>query len=180
VAFEMARQLEAAGERVAMLALLDVGSPGRNGVAEPGPDAELAEFLRDLRGLAGPDPSGISGTSGISLAGGIDEVLAREEIRQALPSDLAPDRLRDLYALFSANSRMLRAYSPRPYDGRLILVRAEKTAVEIPASGWEDLARRGAEIHTLPGDHYSLIHPPRVSELARLLERCVQQALLMD
>jgi thioesterase domain-containing protein len=55
VAFEMARQLEAVGESVDLLAMIDVAPPGPR-EAEPGED-ELARVVEDQAGLAGVDGS---------------------------------------------------------------------------------------------------------------------------
>jgi thioesterase domain-containing protein len=40
-----------------------------------------------------------------------------------------------------------------------------------PAAAWGALARGGAEIETLPGDHYSIVRSPAVATLAGALRR---------
>ncbi|HKV09763.1 MAG TPA: amino acid adenylation domain-containing protein [Thermoanaerobaculia bacterium] len=153
VAFEMARQLEARGEKAALVAMIDVAPPGfwRR---EAGPGNLLARFAHDLQGLGGPDlPASLEG---------------------------ATPEVRELHAMFVANHGALAAYEPRPYGGRLILIRAEATAAAHEGEGfeaWQDLAGAGAEIHVLPGDHYSLLRPPAVSALSGQLERSLRQAL---
>ncbi|MFL6199516.1 MAG: amino acid adenylation domain-containing protein [Thermoanaerobaculia bacterium] len=138
VAFEMARQLEAAGERAALLAMIDVAAPGPR-EADPGDD-ELARFVQDQAALSGLDGS-------------------------ALPVE-------GLFDLFRANRRALQGYRPGPYGGRALLIRAEESVD--PGDGfeaWRELAGAGSEIHILPGDHYSLLRPPRVAALGGLIAR---------
>ncbi|HSG38175.1 MAG TPA: hypothetical protein VLE27_00935, partial [Thermoanaerobaculia bacterium] len=109
----------------------------------------------------------------------LEAALEREEVREALPPDLGPDQIRERFTLFQANRGALAAYRPRPYGGRIVLVRAEATAAGGGAEGfegWRELAGRGSETHILPGDHYSLLKPPVVSRLAELLEETISRA----
>lgn len=82
--------------------------------------------------------------------------------------------------MFAANHRALSLYDPRPYGGRLTLIRAEATAAAHDGEGfeaWEGLAGGGAEVRILPGDHYSLLRPPAVAALSEQLERSIRRAL---
>jgi amino acid adenylation domain-containing protein len=141
VAFEMARQLAAAGETVDLLALIDTPPPA----AQPPVSEEevAAGFAHDLSRLLGYD-------------GG------------ALPPDLGPDELRPLFDMFAANLRASRAYDPQPYAGSLTLALSERTAAEREEeilAGWRRRAG-GVEPVRLPGDHYSLLRRPGVERLA--------------
>ncbi len=163
LAYEVARQL---GREAAMLVMIDVAPPGEGGGGEEDPRLAMAQFVYDLRGLAGlrtpPEwPAEIPAT--------LDALLEREEVRAALPPDVGPDRVRELFEVFRANRQALRLYRPGPWPGRIVLVRAEATvAADTSAAfqAWADLAGEGAEVHVLPGDHYSL---PRNPGLAGLL-----------
>jgi amino acid adenylation domain-containing protein len=148
VAFEMARRLDAAGEEVELLAMIDVAAPAPAG-PETEDEDERASFALDLAGLAG---------FGLGPAT-LEELSARED-------------LRELFDLFAANRRAARAYRPGPYRGRVLLVRAAETAATSPAGleAWQGLAAGGAEVRVLPGDHYSLLRLPLVAALAELLE----------
>jgi amino acid adenylation domain-containing protein len=173
VAFEMARQLEGRGDDVALLMLIDVSPPGQGPQGED-PRLELAAFAADLQGLA--DLENLGALPEATL----DELLEMEEVRARLPPDVDAERLRELFAVFRANRRALGAYRPRRYGGRVTLVHAEATVSAFPAQdfrAWEGLAGAGAEIHVLPGDHYSLLKSSGARVLAELLERCVQGAL---
>ena len=172
VAYEMARQLAARGERIELLALIDAIAPGRPGRPEDTPDdAELAvRFAGDWAGLAGVDGSAVQ-------LGDLetDAVLARIlEIGQGA-GVLAPTvELRDVrrfFARFAANLRALATYRPPPYPGEVVLFRAgeRRPAGELDATmGWGGLAG-GLHVLDLPGDHYSLLRAPAVAALAAAL-----------
>ncbi|HVR07420.1 MAG TPA: amino acid adenylation domain-containing protein, partial [Thermoanaerobaculia bacterium] len=178
VAFEMARQLVAAGSKVALLAMLDVAAPGRRLDAAGDPASELLHFIHDLRGMAGLAPP--AGGEPATLPATLDSLLDSEHVRAALPPEVGVGRVRELFSLFSANRRALAAYRPLSYAGRLVLVRAAATAAE-EAPGrfhrWRELAAGGAEIHVLAGDHYSLLQPAGVNALAGLLASRIDRAL---
>jgi thioesterase domain-containing protein/acyl carrier protein len=174
VAFEMARQLETVGERAALLAMIDVAPPGPR---ESDPEHELVQFVHDLAGLAGLQDS----VSLTRLAGPLtlERLLERKDLQDALPPGVGADQARELFALFSANRCALRAYRPGPYGGHATLIRAEETAAAPDGfEAWRGLAGSGTEVYILPGDHYSLLRPPRVSALGKLLEDCIQRALV--
>jgi amino acid adenylation domain-containing protein len=196
VAWEMAVQLAAGGrDEVPLLALLDTAPPQEGAEEETGTgqdgDAagELLQFVLDLRRIAGlgpPDAEGGAAAAERAAAAAaatstVDELLARPEVRAALPPEVGADEVRELFSLFRANLRAQARYRPRPRPrgGRVLLVRAEETPVAPtgPLGGWARLATGGAEVHTLPGDHYSLLATPRVGALASLLETAIRQAL---
>jgi thioesterase domain-containing protein len=82
--------------------------------------------------------------------------------------------------VFTANMRAAREYRPRPYPGRVLLVRAadgDRLAGAGPTAGWGELARGGVEVVEVPGDHWTLVEPPHVALLARELERRLGRGL---
>ncbi|HWM91684.1 MAG TPA: amino acid adenylation domain-containing protein [Thermoanaerobaculia bacterium] len=160
VAFEMARQ----SNDVALLLMIDVAPPAQGEPGEPDASLDLTLFIEDLRRLAGVEARG-------KLPETLEALLEREEVRTALPPDVGPDRLRELFAVFQANRRALQAYRPRPFHGQAVLIRAEATAAS-DSSGrfeaWRELITDRAEIQLLPGNHYSLLREPRLAEVLTL------------
>jgi len=60
-------------------------------------------------------------------------------------------------------------FEPKPYPGRIHLIRAETQRAEYAKDltfGWESIARGGVEVCTLPGDHFSLLEKPNVARVA--------------
>ncbi|HZI13113.1 MAG TPA: amino acid adenylation domain-containing protein [Myxococcus sp.] len=148
IAFEMASQLARQGETVAELLLIDTRAPG----AEPPPaEEELASlgatlFAQDLAQRTG-EPS------------------------------TAPTEA--LQRVFESNLRAAWLYAPEPYPGTVTLLRAAGNPA--PESlghqlGWERLALSGVEVHSLEGDHYSLLRPPHVQDLAGRVRACLERS----
>ena len=51
----------------------------------------------------------------------------------------------------------------------MLLTSAVKATGSPAKTGWEGLLTRPLEILDLPGDHYSMLRPPAVQDLARIL-----------
>jgi amino acid adenylation domain-containing protein len=184
VAFEMARRLRAAGEEVALLALVDSWAPV-DGARPPLPDdADLLALLAaDLGVRAG------QGT----LAALHDELralphdarLARFEgwIRRLEPDlpDVDPAGLRRRLDVYRASVRAAAAYRPRPYDGPVTLFRASRSAAwppgDLSAEAWErdprlrwrELTTRPLEVREVAGTHHSIVVGADVGGLADAL-----------
>jgi thioesterase domain-containing protein len=153
VAFEMARQLEAEGQELELVALIDTLPPGVGPGSSPATDDELPGlFAQDLLRLLGRDDASLS--------------------PENLPEDFGPAQMQPLFETFAANLQASRSFAPRPFSGNVTLYLSEQTsAVYGPEilDGWSGLALGGLEASTLPGDHYSLLRRPRVELLAQEL-----------
>ncbi len=70
-------------------------------------------------------------------------------------------------------------YQPRDYPGRITLFRAHRQApgaAPDPTLGWGGLAKGGVEIHPAPGYHSAMISEPRVRFIAGEVGRCLDGA----
>jgi thioesterase domain-containing protein len=160
VAYEMARQLEARGEAVGTLALIDAASPaywaGRTAPADPELVALFAADLARLHGLALPDVD----LSDLDADGALALFLDLGRRAGLLPPDLEPAELRRLFNRFRANRRALATYAPHPYAGDVDLFRATGRGAgmeEDPTLGWGELLTGELRVSELPGDHYSIL-----------------------
>lgn len=143
VAHEMARQLDDRDERVDLLVCLDAFLPGRPG-RPVGRDPEYA--LSQLR---------------IRLNTRLGTGAAGREAR----------RNPELRGLIADKARLVARYRPRPVPCPAAVF---KVAVDDRAAA--RLARQlgafypaGVAVHPVGGDHWSMLTPPRVAELARVL-----------
>ena len=170
VAFAMAQQLEAEGEKVELLAVIDTLPPP----AEPLPpaaDEELvAEFIQDLAHLLGMEVGIVpEKLRGLPAREKLDRAIELAQAAGVLAADLGPDQMRPLFEMFAANARASRSFVRRPYAGSLSLYLAEQTLAargEEILAGWRQAAAGGVEVVTLPGDHYSLLRQPQAERLA--------------
>ncbi|HLL45661.1 MAG TPA: amino acid adenylation domain-containing protein, partial [Longimicrobiaceae bacterium] len=168
VAHEMARLLEADGEPVERLVLIDAHVPALHGRALPRDEAVLVRvFAQDL-GLP-PErlalPEGEAGTDGRAY---LRRVLDGAVAAGLVPPDLDPERIEHLYAVFRANLAALYEHRPEARDGAATLLRAaEHDPAEAESAGWERLARGGVEVRTVPGSHFTMVREPHAEALAR-------------
>jgi amino acid adenylation domain-containing protein len=182
VAFEMARQLQARGEAVELLALIDP-SPAtmdRVKVDTEDPAKVAALFARDQAQLAGggawlPDARLVEQGPEAVLQGLLD---AGREAGLLVP-EVGLSQLRTLFEVFASNTRALKHYVPRPFAGRVTLLRAtEGTGDPTQAGdrGWAALAEGGLEPREVPGNHYSVLRAPGVQVLAEQLTELLEAA----
>jgi thioesterase domain-containing protein/acyl carrier protein len=173
VAYEMARQLRAAGEDVGLLLMIDSHNPVPDG-SEPGTTADDERgLLRTLASELGITARGLSPSEMEAL--GVmepDELLAnilrmgKEQNR--LPADFDLRELRQRYAVTAKNSTALRAYRPAPLDVEVQLIRAEENGNADPTLGWGPLAA-GVSVTKQGGDHFSMMRRPHVLALSEAL-----------
>ncbi len=146
IAFEMAQQLQSAGQEVGLLALIDTYHPSvMNYAVEADDEKRLLQFKSDM------------------LAVGMDP-------------DLDPDQFNRLYQVFQANVQAMMGYEPKPYAGRITFfkptIRIGGDAYD-PAEDWRSDAAEGVEVHMVPGNHYTMLNEPSVLVLADWLKVCL-------
>ena len=173
VAVEMAGQLMDAGEEVAVVLALDSGLP----VPGPAPtDLEtLTWFVIDTIGTAGVplphvDLDALRGLDREALDTMALGVLARAGLA---PADTHDD-LRIRMRAFATNIAHYAAYRPREYSGRLVLVTARDNEATADVSAWKAHAPR-LEHLTVPGDHFTMLRPPHVQNLAEIVRRSLDR-----
>ncbi|HEU0080087.1 MAG TPA: thioesterase domain-containing protein, partial [Longimicrobiaceae bacterium] len=179
VAFEMARRLEAAGEVVELLALVDSRvHPEDAPPLDPDDPGLLASFVLHL-GLA-PEQIPLSAEEAASLAPGERLRRAWEAAREAdlVPGDLGLARFERLWSVFRANVAAAAAYRPEPCAADLLLILAEER--DTPADGevarWASLTRGIVRSATVAGDHFTVVREPHVGGLAGVLAEALARA----
>lgn len=186
IAYEMATQLAALGEEVALLVLFDTGNQafGRSlpflGSLRFRASRMLGRmqyyrtwFLRTgpkVRGRLVPELCRSAWTR-------IGNLLWRAAYTTFRWSNRPlPNCLRDNLKVFT---RAAKAYRPKPYPGRVVLFKAEEQEGQYgpdPTMGWGGLARGGVEIHVAAGDHTSMFRKPQVYKLGEQLRARLEAA----
>ena len=173
IAFEMARQLTAAGQAVALLALLDSYAPAAPGAAGPrlgallNAAASLPHWLADLRRL--PRQQLAARIRRWRLARQGATLTAADYLGQAEMAALPPHHR----AFIEAHWLALAAYRPRPWVGAVTLFRAQAQALSRaadPDKGWRPLALGGVAVREFPGSHRTLLDEPWVAGLAAVVQ----------
>ena len=177
VAFEMAQQLVAQGQKVALLALLDAYSPQLLAREVSLCRTLYINFLNLLR-LRPEDKLPYIKQRAQWLRGRIANKIAKTfNLWMRCPSkeDSHP------YALVTeAFSQAMRDYVPQVYPGQATLFRTrhQPTAVYYnPQLGWSSLVVGGLEIYDVPGLHLTVLEEPHVQVLAEKLRACIDEAL---
>jgi acyl-CoA synthetase (AMP-forming)/AMP-acid ligase II/thioesterase domain-containing protein/acyl carrier protein len=171
VAFEMARQLHAAGHRVGILALIDTPAPLRRSILRKA--AFHAGHLRRFPSYLIPH---------LRLHGllAVRRLVWKAREKAHRPAAVRPSASQQLAtALSVARSR----YVGQPYHGQATLFRAVG-AVLIPWGweadeadrGWRRLILGGLEIHEIPGPHGWSLSEPHVQVVAERLRQCLTRA----
>jgi amino acid adenylation domain-containing protein len=186
VAYEMAQQLQRAGERVALLALIDTPPASTMSLddllhftvtaALPSIWPYLFDYFQLLarrsslsaRGTDGQEaPSASLLRKWLGVANGRGAWLAAW--RQL------PEALR-IVRVMRANTQAQFDYAPQPYPGRLTLLRtgqAYGASGNSPDLGWRALAQGDVEVYRVPGHHLNLLRRPYVRTLAGQLRSCI-------
>jgi thioesterase domain-containing protein len=177
VAFEIAQQLRAEGERVALLAMIDGWAPG---YPRRLPDAPLFHRLLDrwLRRhlLERQRRKPRMMICEALKARGRDLECALRELRRA-PLTRKQRRRRRKREAIRARSR----YRASPYDGPIVLIRSSQKTVEglfdyDPLRGWGPFVTGGIDLREVPGRHIDLLREPYVRAVAAELADAVKAA----
>jgi len=170
VAYEMARQLAAAGERVGWLVLLDSAVPRlvHDPAAGDGGDEDDAVLLGQV--IAGLVRS--ADASSPRHAGPIDVEAAIGVLRsQGIELDRA--QIDAILAVLKANLRCYRRYRPKPIpiDLPVHLYRAiRESGRDWPEDhGWSGFLPAPPSLHAVDADHFSMLDGPHAAEIARSL-----------
>lgn len=173
--YAVAEQLAKAGEKIALLAIVDVWAPGYQ--------RTLGRFRSKLVGLH---------YRWALLKQSIEEDLLRLRAgriqlkeffinrvpsrfrRVILPSPASVPSFRNDAVDYSSQlldylRRLARDYKPGIFSGKLLVflsrTEAKRPLLE-PARGWDRLARDGADLITLPGDHFTIFQEPGVKSMS--------------
>ncbi|WP_373536611.1 amino acid adenylation domain-containing protein [Microcoleus sp.] len=205
VAFEMAQQLLAAGDEVALLAVLDTLAP----VAANKPSfwdgckfilttvsRSIWPFVVDyFRLVAAAENVQFCGIAArfpklnklLNWAANfwhswnwkqaIMVSILSQESKQNNWRELA---IPSMFTVFQANSQATLSYVPKIYPHRITLFRSgEKLSTnhQNPTLGWSDLTAAQVEVIRVPGNHLTMLRKPNVEVLARQLNLCLKQKL---
>ena len=186
VAFEMARQLTAAGQRVCLVALIDADNiapapPPAGSRAARSSRHVLGRIRFHLGAMSRLDARAIlayaARKTGVVLGWMASKLKAYyESVRRGR----MPEAIRIVNA---AHEEASNNYVPGPYGGRVVLFRSadrRETNPGNPDLGWAKVCRGGLEIIEVPGHHETLVFDMEVGPLARELGAILRALELAD
>ncbi|MEU8954733.1 amino acid adenylation domain-containing protein [Streptomyces sp. NPDC048518] len=183
VAFEMARQLRAAGHEVAETILLDTVALGpveeRQGYTD---EALLGWFFWELLllGRGGDSPLEAIPAELTTLKEKFDFIARTAADEGILPADSDGSLVGRLFGVYEANWRATQDYRPTPGADDITLVRATEPLPQVlramhgaggtqhtdPVNGWRSLTSGHVKVVHVPGDHLSIMEEPHVADVA--------------
>jgi thioesterase domain-containing protein len=180
VAFEMAQQMVQAGDRVGLLAVLDIfPGPRRRSRGMP-----LNPIQRVLRRCLWRTNFEAANLAALTARERIDYVFARARAARSILGRGLRERLHGvqpegaaLRAVAEAHRAAMAEYIPRVYSGRVVLFRPRyRWGREFadPAFGWAGLAAGGLTVEVVPGGF--LLELPFVRALAERFGACLTAA----
>ena len=175
-AYEVARQLEVAGEKVSLVVMLDTPLPQRRPLSRR--DRMIIQWHKARE--KGPLYPVVWARNRIAW-----EIAKRHKTEET-----GTEHTFHNAEIEAAFYRAISAYNVRPWDGRVVLYRPplqgkwtvsggalvnEERAYVTPDNDW-GLMVPGVEVHEVPGDHDSMVLEPNVRVLAALMREAIESA----
>jgi len=179
IAYEMASQLIAKGEKVSMLGLFDTYRfPAYQYPTKWG------KRVGDIRFFTGQKIHTIKHMFG-SVAGfkfrtnkylaKFQKLLMRFNNNKPTPVDSISPRILEIK---QANNTAIAKYHLKPAPLKVDLFRAKQLDEYVHDEvymGWKPFALEGIDIHEIPGDHYSIFSPPNDAVFAKVLQKVLDR-----
>ena len=192
LALEMAQQLRAQGEEVALLAMIDSEAPESHLGEKRWRLRHVPAFIGNVARWAVQDDFFRSGPRLMLenvqsklrlLRAKVTSRFVRQhaeaDIRDVLRVWQFPDKHR---VFLEAHHRALCNYRPQPYPGPITLIRAGTLPLFSPPEydlGWGQIATGRLDIKVIPGAHDNILAEPRVRLLAVQLRACLRESAAM-
>lgn len=168
MALELAQKLRAAGRDVRLLAMMDAAGPGgRDNIRGM---AWVAAHWRLLRAGGMHHARGLIGAKMDSLRHRLEKWRLHFEGRFLRDTRVVTS----VDGFVAANAVAIESYDPRPYDGRMLIIRAKDNPFDSAQAvatglGWQDVAQGGFDVVDVPGNHLSILEEPGVLDVAAAL-----------
>ncbi len=185
VAFEMARQLEAAGEVVGLLAILESGPPNldKTQVTAGSARFSIENVYENLRDFAS-HPASEQVAMLRRKAKKIRDRLASRSGQPNQPPPALNEMIdmtkypKDYVKYAETHWKALENYKAGGYRGTIHLFRARKQPLRSmdPSLGWNQVAPGRVRIAVIPGTHESMVQEPNVQTLAQRIREAIEEA----
>jgi thioesterase domain-containing protein len=165
VAFEMAQQLHALEQKVAMLIIIDAPIALKT-PKELHSDIGIITYLLNVGDDV--DASSLEQLRQLSSEEQMRYFLENSQIAKELSHDTALEQIRHFLNIFKLNLQAMRDYKPKRYVGQILFFAArERDEINLPnpERGWLDLAT--VEVYEVPGNHITINYPPHINVVAK-------------
>ncbi len=186
IAFALAVALQAQGHDVPLLVILDTATV--KDINEQSkklglqPAQNLSDYVSILKERLG-DRLPLSASDLETLNEDEAADYAAEAYKEAnlLPAEAGGEAIKRMDGVNKATTEALQDYDPQEtYHGQLLLLQAEQGEFEDREqmmAGWQALCAKPVQVHTVPGNHLTLLMSPNVEVMARHLRDAIDSAL---
>lgn len=182
LATEVALQLHAQGQQVALLVLFDPpalfatwpeGGTSANGAVSDDTTAALARFIFQLNeGRNRNIPEIYNDLYQLTPEEQFLYVLEQARAAHVVPADADHSFIWRLIRVYDADSRATVKYRPQVYPGRIVYIQSEE-ATQDTIQAWRKIASHGLDLFDAPGDHVGMMKEPHVRVVADRLRACL-------
>lgn len=187
VAYEMARQLEMAGEKVSLLAVLESAPPNLDKLQARLPRSarfSIENVYENLRDFVSHSPSEQVAMVKRKARKMRDKLSHRNGNGAQQPPPALKDLIdmskypKDYVKYAETHWKALESYVPGPYGGTIHLFRARKQPLRItdPSLGWNIVAPGRVHVEVIPGTHETMVTEPHVQVLAEKVIETMRNA----
>ena len=176
VAFEMAQQLKAIGQKVPLLAMLDSHVPILNREPEQETDL-LVRFAKHLSLLERKDNMYFPRLKQLPSDEQSSYVLDLLKQGMNVSPHLDLSEFQHLFEVFKCNLRAIRCYVPRFYPDCIRLFKCLEQMGKKPSHdlGWSAFTGENLTIHQVPGNHFTMVRSPHIALLAEQLKQYLSE-----
>ena len=173
IAYEMAQHLQQQGQTVAFVGLVDTYVLKNEPVEFDNPLNLLADLFNiDLPAFE-IDISQLSQEQQFILA------FETAQKMNLITDDFDVEQANYFWRVYQKNINALNAYQPQPYAGQVTLFQAtgENLTQDMidNLNKWSDLATGGINVYSVPSNHYTIVRPPFVTDLASCIKQCLEK-----
>ena len=171
IAYEMAQQLGAQGQKVGLLALLDTHLPAIN--KELDYQTLFNQYAARLVSRFAEQLSlSTDHLQRLDLDAQLNFVVEQARNADILPSGMGGNHFRRMIALNVSNILAVNQYRVRDYTGDVLLFRAldEVDDNEPQDLGWGEVVKGSFKVYSVAGSHAKMMSDPIARELARIIK----------
>jgi thioesterase domain-containing protein/acyl carrier protein len=185
VAFEMAQQLDRAGEAVPLVAILDTASPRTTGELAALDESQILATLAGEEALKAGTTLALSADDLRPLDPEARVARTLDSLRGAgvLTAEIEPEWVHRLLRGHQQRRMAMARYTPAVYPGRLVLfhptesLERDRQTEWSGAAGWRPYTSEPLLVQSVPGHHATMASGPHAATLARRLRAVMDDVL---
>jgi thioesterase domain-containing protein len=170
VAFEIAQQILAQNQEVALLALIDSSVLLDSQLSEPSDISILGGLARSMGLPLNQIEFDLNYFEQLAPDDRLAYMMEQAKQANAALPDMEPIQVGRLFRVFKSNSQALRHYRAHTYSGHITLFKAKEQSdgakEDLGGGKW---AGGGVTVHEVLGAHYTMMQSPNVETLAEQL-----------